>query len=182
DFCWEVAIAKVAPEKALAACDQALQREPDESGFLDSRGMALLQLGRFDEAIAAYDAALVKRPKQSTSLYGRGVAKKQRCKCASGPCLSSTAAYASAWMYEISLSLSAPSMAMADSAPRPRNSVWCLSAKRLASSWMVASSVSVFSISAGISIRRCTRLRSRSASAVRFLASAMTSMPSAASC
>ena len=29
---------------------------------------------------------------------------------------------------------------------------------------------------------RCTRLRSRSASAARFLASAMTSMPSAATC
>ena len=47
---------------------------------------------------------------------------------------------------------------------------------------MIGSSVNVFSIIEGISMRRCTRLRSRSASAVRFLASATTSMLSAASC
>jgi tetratricopeptide (TPR) repeat protein len=84
NFCWEVAIAKVAPERALAACDKALQMEPDQAAYLDSRGMALLQLGRYEEALAAYDAALVKRPKQPSSLYGRGVAKNRRCRCGDG--------------------------------------------------------------------------------------------------
>jgi tetratricopeptide (TPR) repeat protein len=84
NFCWEVAIAKIAPEKALAACDKALEMEPKESAFHDSRGMALLQLGRYDEAIAAYDVSLVYQPRQPASRYGRGIAKNQRCKCSDG--------------------------------------------------------------------------------------------------
>jgi tetratricopeptide (TPR) repeat protein len=84
NFCWDVAIADVALERALAACDKALELQPGNSAYLDSRGMALLQLGRFDEAIAAYDAALSTRPKQPSSLYGRGIAKNLRCTCADG--------------------------------------------------------------------------------------------------
>ena len=84
-------------------------------------------------------------------------------------------------MYEISLSFSEPSIAIGCIAPRPRNSEWCLSAKRSASFWITGSSVSVFSIRPGSSTRRCTRPRSRSASAPWCLAIAITSIDSAAS-
>jgi hypothetical protein len=85
-------------------------------------------------------------------------------------------------MYEISLSLSAPSIAIGCIGPRPRNSACRFSAKRFASSRIWPSSCSVDSISAGMPSSRCTSPRSRSASALWNFASATTSMPSAASC
>ena len=57
---------------------------PDSPIYLDSLGMALLQLGRHADAIAAYDGAIEQRPNQEVSLYGRGVAKNRDCKCNAG--------------------------------------------------------------------------------------------------
>jgi len=77
-LCWEKATANVALTSALADCDAALARSPDDAAILDSRGLALLRLGRDEEAIAAYDKALAKRGTAPTSLYGRAVAEARR--------------------------------------------------------------------------------------------------------
>ncbi|WP_165356367.1 tetratricopeptide repeat protein [Sphingosinicella sp. BN140058] len=74
NMCWTKATAGVALESALADCDAALAKKPDVPGFLDSRGLVLLRLGRIDEAIADYDRALAKAPDMASSLFGRAVA------------------------------------------------------------------------------------------------------------
>lgn len=73
-LCWSKATAGVAFASALADCDAALVKAPQNPAILDSRAFVLLRLGRLDDAIAGYDLALVKRPGQAASLYGRGVA------------------------------------------------------------------------------------------------------------
>ncbi|HEX6636982.1 MAG TPA: DUF3857 domain-containing protein [Steroidobacteraceae bacterium] len=84
NFCWILATARVELETALASCDKAVAISPRNAAYLDSRGFALLQLGRWAESVAAYDAALAIRPRSAPSLYGRGLAKKRRCQCADG--------------------------------------------------------------------------------------------------
>jgi tetratricopeptide (TPR) repeat protein len=74
NMCWAKGTAGVALESALADCNAALAKAPDLAGYLDSRGLVLLRLGRLDEAIADYDRALAKRPDLSWSLFGRAVA------------------------------------------------------------------------------------------------------------
>lgn len=73
-ICWTKATAGIALEAALDDCDAALKDNPDAPGFLDSRGLVLFRLGRFDDAIADYDKALAKAPTQSSSLFGRALA------------------------------------------------------------------------------------------------------------
>ncbi len=84
NFCWMLATARVNLEEAMAACEKAIALAPKDPQYLDSKGFALLQLGRFDEAVAAYDGALATKPKLPPSLYGRGLAKKRRCQCDAG--------------------------------------------------------------------------------------------------
>lgn len=73
-LCWSKATAGMALESALADCSAALVKAPEMASFLDSRGLVLLRLGRFDYAIADYDRALAKTPRLSASLFGRAVA------------------------------------------------------------------------------------------------------------
>jgi tetratricopeptide (TPR) repeat protein len=84
EFCRELASTRVNLEEALAACEKAIAVAPKDPEYLDSKGLVLLQLSRFDEAFAAYDAALAAEPKREGSRYGRGLAKKRACKCAAG--------------------------------------------------------------------------------------------------
>lgn len=74
-LCWSEATTGVALDDALKDCDAALAETPGVPAFVDSRGLVLLKLRRYEEAIASYDAAITKAPKQATSLYGRGIAK-----------------------------------------------------------------------------------------------------------
>lgn len=74
NLCWDKATAGVALETALAECNEALTKAPNIAGFLDSRALAYLRLGRLDEALADYDRALALAPRQTASLYGRAVA------------------------------------------------------------------------------------------------------------
>ncbi|MDE8650956.1 tetratricopeptide repeat protein [Novosphingobium album (ex Liu et al. 2023)] len=74
NMCWAKATAGVALESALADCEAALTKAPDVAGYLDSRGLVLLRLGRLDGAISDYDRALAKSPNLPTSLFGRAVA------------------------------------------------------------------------------------------------------------
>jgi tetratricopeptide (TPR) repeat protein len=71
--CWIKATAGVALESALADCDAALRLSPGNSAYLDSRGLVLLRLGRFDEAIDNYNQAIAKEPR-GISYMGRAMA------------------------------------------------------------------------------------------------------------
>jgi Putative Zn-dependent protease, contains TPR repeats len=74
NMCWSKAAAGVALESALADCEAALAKAPDVAGYLDSRGLVFLRLGRIDDAIADYDRALAKSPNIPSSLFGRAIA------------------------------------------------------------------------------------------------------------
>jgi tetratricopeptide (TPR) repeat protein len=78
ELCWRQATAGVALAAALSACDEAVAKAPAVASYLDSRGMALLRLARYDDAIAAYSAALKLSPKSAYSLYGRGIAEHRK--------------------------------------------------------------------------------------------------------
>ena len=52
----------------------ALAKAPHATGYLDSRGLILLRLGRLDDAIADYNWALAKNPNMPSSLFGRAIA------------------------------------------------------------------------------------------------------------
>lgn len=71
--CWIKATAGIALESALADCDAALRLSPGNSAYLDSRGLVLLRLGRFDESIADYNQAIAKTPR-ALSYMGRAMA------------------------------------------------------------------------------------------------------------
>ncbi|MRW85916.1 tetratricopeptide repeat protein [Pseudoduganella sp. FT26W] len=75
NLCWLLATHDTSLDLALSLCDASLAKAPDDAAALDSRGMVLLRMGRYQEAIASYDAALAKRPGYYTSLYGRGLAR-----------------------------------------------------------------------------------------------------------
>ena len=76
--CWHRAEADIELEAALTDCDSARLLIPGSPEVLDSRGLVLIRLGRFDEAIGDYDAALKIVPKFPSSLFGRGVAKSRK--------------------------------------------------------------------------------------------------------
>lgn len=78
NICWIKATAGVALESALSDCNAALAKEPDFPGFLDSRGLVLLRLGRLDDAVADYDRALAKAPRMPSSLFGRAIAQARK--------------------------------------------------------------------------------------------------------
>jgi tetratricopeptide (TPR) repeat protein/predicted aspartyl protease len=75
--CWLRATRGTDFAAAVDDCDHALHFSPHEAGFLDSRGLAYLRLGKLDKAIDDYDDALRTAPKQASSLYGRGVAQRR---------------------------------------------------------------------------------------------------------
>ncbi len=58
----EIRCTRLAGEAALAACEQALQRNPSDTRLLVARGDHLLTLGRVAEAEAAYRAAAARDP------------------------------------------------------------------------------------------------------------------------
>jgi tetratricopeptide (TPR) repeat protein len=73
-MCWAKASAGVALEAALDDCNAALAMAPDVPSYFDSRGLALLRLGRIDNAIADFDQALSRSTNLPTSLFGRAIA------------------------------------------------------------------------------------------------------------
>jgi tetratricopeptide (TPR) repeat protein/transglutaminase-like putative cysteine protease len=76
-LCWEKATAGILLESALGDCNQALKMSPDAPGYLDSLGMTLLRMGRFDDAITAYDKAIAGGT-GAISLMGRSIAYAQK--------------------------------------------------------------------------------------------------------
>jgi tetratricopeptide (TPR) repeat protein len=82
--CWARAGGGLQLDLAVADCDAAIKQQPDNAAFLDSRGLAHLRIGRFDEAIADYTAALAHAPRMASALYGRGLAKLRKGDTAAG--------------------------------------------------------------------------------------------------
>jgi len=58
--------------------DESLRLNPNFSGALGNRGVALLRTNEVDRAIADWDAALRLSPKFARALYGRGMAKLKK--------------------------------------------------------------------------------------------------------
>jgi tetratricopeptide (TPR) repeat protein/predicted aspartyl protease len=76
--CWARATGNLNLDEALTDCNNALQREIENAGFADSRGLVRLRRREFDRAISDYDYALERAPKEAASLYGRGLAKLRK--------------------------------------------------------------------------------------------------------
>lgn len=73
-LCWTKAINDVALSAALDDCNSALRLDPEHRNVNNSRGMALLKLGRNQDARASYDGAIAK--KSGASAYmGRAIAR-----------------------------------------------------------------------------------------------------------
>jgi tetratricopeptide (TPR) repeat protein len=72
-LCWNKATAGIMLESALKDCRDALKQKPDEGAYLDSLGMVLLKLGKFDDALSAYDRAIAHKS-GAASLMGRAIA------------------------------------------------------------------------------------------------------------
>jgi tetratricopeptide (TPR) repeat protein len=68
----------------LADCKEALELQPNDEDYLDSRGFTYLKLAQLDNAIADYTAALKLNPRKATSLYGRGIAELRKGDTAKG--------------------------------------------------------------------------------------------------
>jgi tetratricopeptide (TPR) repeat protein len=77
NLCWEKATAGILLDSALADCNAALKLRPDAAAYLDSLGMTLLRLGRYDEAISAYDKAIAAGT-GAISLMGRSIAHARK--------------------------------------------------------------------------------------------------------
>ena len=73
EVCYMLAVVNVALDRALEACNRALEPMPHLANYLDSRALVYLRLGRLKEAQADYDLALKFRPHSAYSLFGRGL-------------------------------------------------------------------------------------------------------------
>ena len=76
--CWTRATANVELSQALADCEQAVARAPDNPAILDSRAFVKLRMGQYDAAIADEDAALAHNPDHPAALYTRGIARLRK--------------------------------------------------------------------------------------------------------
>ena len=59
---------------AIASYDQALQYEPNDSSAWSNRGLALTNLGLWEEAIASFDQALQHKPDDPQTWCNQGTA------------------------------------------------------------------------------------------------------------
>jgi tetratricopeptide (TPR) repeat protein len=75
NLAWFLAQQQTALPQALSAVNAALDQQPGDAAYLDTKGMILLQMGRHRASLEAYDAALKLRPGMASSLFGRGIAR-----------------------------------------------------------------------------------------------------------
>lgn len=76
--CLARAAAKLELEQGLKDCDEAAELDPERLMTAHGRGLALLQLGRWDAAVETYTKALSWEPRDSRSFYGRGIARARK--------------------------------------------------------------------------------------------------------
>ena len=75
NLAWVMAIHNTALPTALTYIQKANADEPDAPSRLDTEGVILLLLGKFDAAIQRFDHALKLRPEQVNSRFVRGIAR-----------------------------------------------------------------------------------------------------------
>ncbi len=75
--CWIRATHNIELDKALAACNAALEHAPDYTAALDSRGFVHLRRGEYAAAVTDYTVALKRNPKLASSLFGRALAEQK---------------------------------------------------------------------------------------------------------
>lgn len=73
--CWARVTLGVELEQALNDCNNAIDANPRNASYLDSRGWVWLRLGKYDKAVADFDRSIEYRPANAWSLYGRGLAR-----------------------------------------------------------------------------------------------------------
>ena len=72
--CWARVLLGTELPKALADCDDAIDRDDRDPAYPDSRGWVRLRMGQWAKALSDFDRALARSPDIPTSLYGRGIA------------------------------------------------------------------------------------------------------------
>jgi predicted aspartyl protease len=75
--CFERGLQKVHLDEALRDCDLALKAKPQDADIIDSKGLVLYQLGRYQDALDAYNDALKIDPQLAASLFVRGHTKQK---------------------------------------------------------------------------------------------------------
>ena len=73
--CWARTMLGVELDKAVDDCDDALDEQPKNASFLDSRAWLRLRRGELRKALDDYDRAIKIRPDSAWSLYGRGIVR-----------------------------------------------------------------------------------------------------------
>jgi predicted aspartyl protease/tetratricopeptide (TPR) repeat protein len=71
--CWARTELAVDLDKAISDCDEAVDADPGNASYRDSRGWAWLRLGKLTKSLDDFDRSLALRPAYSWSLYGRGL-------------------------------------------------------------------------------------------------------------
>ncbi len=71
--CWSRAELNVDLDKALDDCDDAVDADPKNASYLDSRAWIYLRLGKLKKSLADFDRGLAIKPDGAWSLYGRGL-------------------------------------------------------------------------------------------------------------
>jgi predicted aspartyl protease/Tfp pilus assembly protein PilF len=75
--CWARAMRNIELDQALADCDKAIDLEPENDGFYDSRAWLRMRRGELRKALADHDRALKLQPQNAWSLYGRGIIRRK---------------------------------------------------------------------------------------------------------
>lgn len=73
--CWTRTMLGIELDQALDDCNAALDRQPKNASYLDSRAWLRLRRGELRDALADYERALKIRPELAWSLYGRGIVR-----------------------------------------------------------------------------------------------------------
>jgi tetratricopeptide (TPR) repeat protein len=71
--CWARVQLGIELDKALDDCDEAVDADPKNASYLDSRAWVYLRLDKLPKAKADFDRSLAARPEGAWSLYGRGL-------------------------------------------------------------------------------------------------------------
>ncbi len=75
--CWTRTLLGVDLDKARDDCDQAIDLQPDNAAFIDSRAWLRLRRSELRDALADFNRSLKLRPDLASSLYGRGIVRRR---------------------------------------------------------------------------------------------------------
>lgn len=74
-ICEALAYEGVALDRALNACNRAIELNPDEGWYRNTRGLVELRLGRIENALADFDFAIADDNRLAHPFYGRALAR-----------------------------------------------------------------------------------------------------------